>query len=177
MPVFIEASSEHILRQEHLETQLSEINQQILEMRQQQAELGQNIKDLEAAVEKQKAEIQQRILNETPCAVCGGTGLCKQCGGRKKIRCQSCSGTGRGHQVQDQTTCPSCKGQGTYVSAFGTRVPCSQCGRSGYIKGSKINPCIKCSGRGYISCPVCSGWGKCKACGGAGTEAARTRTY
>jgi len=71
---------------------------------------------------------------------------------------------------QSEQACSYCKAKGV--------VGCSRCGATGMIK--KINvfnlveffECEKCSGKGRLTCPECSGGGKeiseCKTCNGSG---------
>ena len=73
------------------------------------------------------------------CPVCNGTGLCKGCGGKKRIPgCKYCGDT---HSIV--TVCPRCSGTGQ----------CTQCqgwGKCGLCEGSGV--CSKCGGKQL--CPV-----------------------
>lgn len=111
------------------------------------------------------------------CDVCGGRGkvTCKLCGGtgmREKI-CTYCNGSG-GHR---RVKCFMCKGKGKIKDSYFDEVNCGNCWGSGWVE----EYCHWCSGSGKSSslCDNCNGMlsgGQvtCTACGGSG-QVSRTR--
>lgn len=109
-----------------------------------------------------------RLLAQLPCRACAASGKCAGCAGTGVVACPACRGTGRGVQVTTETPCPRCRGKGHYASALGVYIPCTQCGKTGVLKQTKIPPCPDCGGRGRIVCPRCQGARACPACQGRG---------
>jgi molecular chaperone DnaJ len=65
---------------------------------------------------------------QTRCKTCNGSGAAP---GSKPTQCKTCKGTGQVTKMQGgfmliTSTCPTCGGQGTYIST-----PCSSCGGEG----------------------------------------------
>ena len=118
---------------------------------------GQNYESATRLKEKLKVPLAQIIACE----------LCDRRGYRYE-NCMTCQG-----KKQIEQACSYCRAKGV--------VGCSRCGASGMIK--KVNvfnivdfyECERCTGKGRLACPNCSGSGKevsaCKACEGSGKAA------
>lgn len=64
-------------------------------------------------------------FEDKTCDVCGGNGLCKECGGTAKRRCNNCGGTGK-------LTCNECNGTGKEeCQGCHGSLKCEACGGSG----------------------------------------------
>ena len=117
-----------------------------------------------------------------PCEVCGGTGVCPECGGGT-YACKRCDGTlwekcgvcnGSG-----TISCHGCHGSGKSTSQDGTVYDeaCPHCGGKGTMTcdlcgGSGGKNCSICNGTGHMGsdCIVCHGDKNCTACGGTGKK-------
>ena len=83
---------------------------------------------------------------EGTCSQCGGSGKCNfevtcpECKGEKKVKCQTCGGTGhepcRECDGEGKIACDTCKGTG--------EVACHTC------HGSQGSVCVDCFGTGYL---------------------------
>lgn len=110
--------------------------------------------------------VEDHICNlQMDCPECNGTGICRNCSGKKQVTCNVCDGS---------KSCPDCDGTGRYT--------CPKCGGEGWIvcedcdNGVYYEDCRDCDGTGWyrenVPCRTCGGSGKfektCRTCDGNG---------
>ncbi|MDD5482963.1 MAG: hypothetical protein PHP98_04865 [Kiritimatiellae bacterium] len=117
------------------------------------------------------------------CRRCGASGVCQICWGYKILKCPACKGTGMANRELGQK-CPQCGGKGRVnCTECGGSGKCPVCAGKGRVrncpqcggKGVVITSCLACSGTGQCLCcqnsgvcPVCKGSGVCPRCGQKG---------
>ena len=117
----------------------------------------------EAETAQEEAPIEEAQEAANACSNCGGTGNCDECKGDGKL--------GSGFKV----SCPRCHGKLTetciYCDAGGNSIKHE--GRCDFpnCMGAHVYPCTTCGGGSTpVTCASCNGSGKCKVCGGSGTQ-------
>jgi hypothetical protein len=112
-------------------------------------------------LDKEKEDIEKNKCNscggkgKLVCQECNGTGKnklpCAFCDSEKFIKCPMCEGVGKIDNSNDiQIICPKCQGF--------KKVKCPNCDGKGEVE----NKCEKCNGMGYNICPDCAGKGIAK---------------
>lgn len=113
--------------------------------------------------EEASTEASTEAVVSNPCSNCGGTGKCDECLGDGY--------RGIGYTV----SCPRCHGSLTetciYCDANGNSTVHEGTCDFPNCMGSHVYACTTCGGGTTpVTCASCNGSGKCKVCGGSGTQ-------